>query len=173
MYLNVQTNKKTNYKTQLQAKSNAFFVLAKKAVRCHKAMQLRHAHTCSTLLECQKNAVLLYWTKKFGIKCDTVYRTHIIHISVTKMPVRIDRGRQQKIKLYTYIYCMSYLYKIHIHIQIRPHILLHKRTRKNTTTEKKVFFIHYLPQSAHTYTTSNPSSCPRTGFCPQQKIVPK
>ena len=48
---------------------------------------------------------------------------------------------------------MSYLYKIHIHIQIRPHILLHKRTRKNTTTEKSLF--HTLSTLVSTqYTTS-------------------
>ena len=82
-HLTVQTIKKPT--TERNFRQNQCVLLGKKVVQYHKAMQFRHAHTCSSLLECQKiNAVLLYWTKKFGIKCDTVYRTHIIHISLTK-----------------------------------------------------------------------------------------
>ena len=85
------------------------------------------------------------------------------------MPVRIDRGRQQKIKLYTYIYCISYWYKIHIHIQIHPHALPRKRTRRNTTT-KKVFFIH----SQHTQTQhQNLAIVHAQPFAPSRKTVPQ
>ena len=107
MYLNVQTNKKSTTKRNYRLKAMRFLFWQKKQFGVIKQCSFG-MHTCAALCLNAKKCSSLILDKEvrhqMRYSSSNTYHTY----KSDKMPVRTDRGRQQKIKLYTYIYCISY-----------------------------------------------------------------